>query len=137
VDVDKVYRIAPGETIVLQVGVKNKVVVAEGITRTANFKLKWGTGDGDTISSSEELRGMCGFGDYTASMTSSAYHSSPDLYNDPKFGIFIHWGVYSAPVYGNFGSNEYYAERRVSYSVSFLRSLLTKLMYWHSMNNSQ
>ncbi|HEV8084631.1 MAG TPA: alpha-L-fucosidase [Chitinophagaceae bacterium] len=31
----------------------------------------------------------------------------PDWYKDAKFGIFIHWGVYSVPAFGTKGS---YAE---------------------------
>ena len=29
------------------------------------------------------------------------HYTVPDWYRDAKFGIFIHWGVYSVPAYGN------------------------------------
>src|SRR5688572_28011317 len=28
-------------------------------------------------------------------------YSTPDWFKDAKFGIFIHWGVYSVPAFGN------------------------------------
>ena len=30
-----------------------------------------------------------------------AHYKCPDWFKDAKFGIFIHWGVYSVPAYGN------------------------------------
>jgi len=114
VSIDKVYRITPGETIIVQVGVTNKAGVAQGITGSANFTLTWGTGYGAAITTSRVITGICGFGDYTADTTSLSHHWNPDWYNEIKFGIFIHWGVYSAPAYGNVGANEDYAEWLVS-----------------------
>src|SRR5579859_6795671 len=44
------------------------------------------------------------------------HYEAPEWYKDAKFGIFIHWGVYSVPAFGNEwyprnmyreGSNEY------------------------------
>ncbi|RYF46200.1 MAG: hypothetical protein EOO38_14580 [Cytophagaceae bacterium] len=31
-------------------------------------------------------------------------------FDDGKYGIFIHWGVYAVPAWGNSGKNESYAE---------------------------
>ena len=28
-------------------------------------------------------------------------YEAPEWYKDAKFGIFIHWGVYSVPAFGN------------------------------------
>ncbi|KIM93820.1 glycoside hydrolase family 29 protein [Oidiodendron maius Zn] len=67
---------------------------------------------------SSTISGECGFGDYTADASSIAWHTSPDWYNDIKFGIFIHWGVYSAPAYGSVAPYESYAE-----------------WYWNTMHN--
>ena len=110
VSVEKVYRIAPGETIIVQVGVTNKAGVAQGTTGNGNFTLTWGTGYGTAITNSTIVSGMCGFGDYTADAASLSHHRNPDWYNEVKFGIFIHWGIYSAPAYGSVGANEDYAE---------------------------
>ncbi|KIM96697.1 glycoside hydrolase family 29 protein [Oidiodendron maius Zn] len=77
-------RLYPGQAAVVQIGVQNKVGVAAGTT--------------------------CGFGDYTADSTSLSWHWNPDWFNEVKFGIFIHWGLYSAPAYGSIAPNEDYAE---------------------------
>ncbi|KAL1835215.1 hypothetical protein VTK73DRAFT_5996 [Phialemonium thermophilum] len=44
-------------------------------------------------------------------------HDVPPWYSGGKYGIFIHWGVYSVPGWGNTGKRENYAE-----------------WYWWSMN---
>ena len=36
--------------------------------------------------------------DYWASLSE---HETPRWFRDAKFGIFIHWGVYSVPAFGN------------------------------------
>jgi alpha-L-fucosidase len=37
-------------------------------------------------------------------------HESPQWFDDAKFGIFIHWGPYSVPAWGNSTPHESYAE---------------------------
>lgn len=44
-------------------------------------------------------------GPFKASWDSLAAYKIPDWYQDGKFGIFIHWGIYSVPRFGN----EWYA----------------------------
>lgn len=39
-------------------------------------------------------------GTYKDNWQSLMNHKVPDWYRDAKFGIFIHWGVYSVPAYG-------------------------------------
>ena len=38
---------------------------------------------------------------YTADWESLQSHPIPDWFRDAKFGIFIHWGVYSVPAFGS------------------------------------
>jgi alpha-L-fucosidase len=38
---------------------------------------------------------------YQATWESLKQYSVPEWYRDAKFGIFIHWGVYSVPAFGN------------------------------------
>ncbi|MFC1996408.1 alpha-L-fucosidase [Chloroflexota bacterium] len=38
---------------------------------------------------------------YTPTWKSLRQYSTPDWFRDAKFGIFIHWGVYSVPAFGN------------------------------------
>ncbi len=40
-------------------------------------------------------------GKYKVSFKSLAHHKTPDWFTERKFGIFIHWGIYSVPAYGN------------------------------------
>ncbi|MEJ8668090.1 alpha-L-fucosidase [Streptomyces sp. MS1.AVA.1] len=46
--------------------------------------------------------------DYEATDTSLAGHQAPYWFSDAKFGIFIHWGVYSVPAWSPVGKQ--YAE---------------------------
>ena len=38
-------------------------------------------------------------GKYKPTWESLDKHPLPEWFNDSKFGIFIHWGVYSVPAY--------------------------------------
>src|SRR6266540_5557957 len=38
---------------------------------------------------------------YEATWKSLTQYTIPDWYLDGKFGIFIHWGLYSVPAFGN------------------------------------
>ncbi len=40
-------------------------------------------------------------GKYRADWASLSRHKTPDWYMNAKLGVFIHWGVYSVPGYGN------------------------------------
>jgi len=40
-------------------------------------------------------------GPFSANWESLANYSAPKWYEDAKFGIFIHWGLYSVPAFGN------------------------------------
>jgi alpha-L-fucosidase len=44
---------------------------------------------------------MNGQGPYRADWESLETYQVPDWYKDAKFGIFIHWGVYSVPAFGS------------------------------------
>lgn len=40
-------------------------------------------------------------GTYKADWSSLSNHKTPDWFTEYKFGIFIHWGIYSVPAFGN------------------------------------
>lgn len=40
-------------------------------------------------------------GPYKADWNSLSKHKTPEWFLDRKFGIFIHWGIYSVPAFGN------------------------------------
>lgn len=44
-------------------------------------------------------------GKYKPDWASLAHHKVPSWYMHDKLGVFIHWGIYSVPAYGN----EWYA----------------------------
>ncbi|CAG8949483.1 hypothetical protein HYFRA_00007713 [Hymenoscyphus fraxineus] len=51
-----------------------------------------------------------GLEDFSSDLDSIAKHESPDWFNEAKYGIFIHWGVYAVPGWGNSTPWEIYAE---------------------------
>lgn len=57
---------------------------------------------------------------YQPTLASVKTHPLPDWYNDAKFGIFIHWGIYSVPAFAPHG--ELTAEKLVSGELGFAES---------------
>src|SRR5581483_6949448 len=53
---------------------------------------------GDEMSSIDEVIAN---GPFKASWDSLKQYTVPDWYQDAKFGIFIHWGLYAVPAFGN------------------------------------
>ena len=102
----RITRLMAGQQVVTQIGVKNKAGVAPGYPCSGTVTANWIGGETTT----QNITGSCGFGDYTAIKASLNRHWTPDWYNNAKFGIFIHWGVYSVPAFGNVGDKEDYAE---------------------------
>ena len=49
----------------------------------------------------KKIEGVIAKGPYSASWDSLEKFKVPKWYEDAKFGIFIHWGVYSVPAFGN------------------------------------
>lgn len=101
-----IKRLRPGDQARVQIGVVNADGVSEGTTGTANLVIS-GTGLTNT---SYTFNSTYGIQSYEATYESIYAHESPPWYNDAKYGIFIHWGVYSVPGWGNSGNNESYAE---------------------------
>ena len=48
-----------------------------------------------------EVRHVAHEGPYRADWQSLQNYQVPDWYKDAKFGVFIHWGIYSVPAFGN------------------------------------
>ncbi|KAH7366663.1 glycoside hydrolase superfamily [Pyrenochaeta sp. MPI-SDFR-AT-0127] len=100
-------RLTPSQSAVVQVGVKNKAGIAPGTPCGATVVAKWH----QNRTSSQVFSGRCGFGDYDALESSLSSHWNPDWFHEIKYGIFIHWGIYAAPGYGNKpGRNQDYSE---------------------------
>jgi alpha-L-fucosidase len=49
----------------------------------------------------QEVRHVAAEGPFAPSWSSLARFKVPDWYQDAKFGIFIHWGLYSVPAFDN------------------------------------
>jgi alpha-L-fucosidase len=105
-----VYRLLPGQSAVVRVGVTNKAGVAGGAPCSVTLTATWGQSYGKSRTTTSTISGTCGFGMYSPTGASVNSHTAPDWYNDAKFGIFIHWGPYAAPAYGSVAPNEDYAE---------------------------
>ena len=57
---------------------------------------------------------------YQPTLESVKTHPMPNWYNDAKFGIFIHWGIYSVPAYAPYG--ELTAEKLIKGELGFAES---------------
>jgi alpha-L-fucosidase len=89
-----IKRLRPGDQVIVQVGVENKDSIELGSTGTATVRLK-----SNAVDFSHDFDATFGVGAYKPTYESIYSHESPEWYNDAKFGIFIHWGVYSIPAW--------------------------------------
>jgi alpha-L-fucosidase len=100
----EVRSLAPGEEQRVRIGIDGKAGVAPGTTV-----------DGLIVAASRRrsvasnaARLTLGVPDYQPTETSLGTHQAPYWFDDAKFGIFIHWGVYSVPGWAPVGKE--YAE---------------------------
>lgn len=101
-----VKRLGSGDQVVVEVGVVNEDGVQPGSVGNATVHIA-----GEGIPEARyTFNATFGIAEYEATYDSVYSHESPSWFNDAKFGIFIHWGVYSVPGWGNSGDNESYAE---------------------------
>ncbi|KAK5744937.1 hypothetical protein LTR17_001688 [Elasticomyces elasticus] len=100
-----INRLRPGDQAIVQIGVVNTNGTATGSAGPATIIIA-----GHGVQSSHTFNATYGIADYEPTFESIYSHESPMWYDDGKFGIFIHWGVYSVPGWGNVGKNESYAE---------------------------
>lgn len=100
-----INRLRPGDQAVVHVGVENSGGVALGTRGPATVNIN-GTG----VQTSYTFDAMYGVPEYEATFDSIYSHEAAMWYNDAKYGIFIHWGPYSVPAWGNSGELENYAE---------------------------
>ncbi|MDH6626230.1 alpha-L-fucosidase [Streptomyces sp. LBL] len=108
-----VLRLDPGEQARVHVGIRNRAGIAPGTAQDGSVTV---TGRG-AQAASRKSRLALGVPDYQPTATSLSGHQAPYWFQSAKFGIFIHWGVYSVPAWSPVG--EQYAE-----------------WYWDSLQNS-
>jgi alpha-L-fucosidase len=97
-----VRRLAPGEEVRLRVGI---VRTGAPVDTVVNGKV---VARGKRLRAEQQVRFTLGVADYQATDASLGRHESPYWFDDAKFGIFIHWGLYSVPAWSPPG--EQYAE---------------------------
>lgn len=100
VDIGRIKRLCPGDQK------RATVTVFGNGTTSIDLELSY---QEKTISQKFENIEF-GLTDWTLDPANLARHESPQWFDDAKFGIFIHWGPYSVPAWGNSTPYESYAE---------------------------
>ncbi|WP_329370554.1 alpha-L-fucosidase [Streptomyces sp. NBC_00669] len=96
--------LGPGEQARLRIGIRNAPGTAPGTAATGTVRV---TGRGRTAAARSTPL-ILGTPDYQPTDASLDTHQAPYWFSDAKFGIFIHWGVYSVPAWSPVGGS--YAE---------------------------
>ncbi|MFF1766646.1 alpha-L-fucosidase [Streptomyces sp. NPDC058249] len=99
-----VTRLDPGEQSRVRVGIRNRVGTAAGTPQDGTVVV---TGRGEQVTSTGRKLTL-GIPDYQPTEESLSGHQAPYWFHRAKFGIFIHWGVYSVPAWSPVGKQ--YAE---------------------------
>jgi alpha-L-fucosidase len=107
----RITELAPGEQARVQIGIAKTGSMPDGTA--IQGQVVAAVRGGHTAARAVSLH--VGIPKFKATAASLAKHQAPNWYNKAKFGIFIHWGVYSVPAWAPVGGN--YAE-----------------WYWHSMH---
>ncbi|MER7205060.1 alpha-L-fucosidase, partial [Streptomyces sp. NPDC000188] len=97
-------RLAPGEQARVRVGIRNRAGTAPGTVQDGKVVA---TGRGHQAAASTRKLTL-GVPDYQPTDASLSGHQAPYWFHSAKFGIFIHWGVYSVPAWAPVGKQ--YAE---------------------------
>jgi alpha-L-fucosidase len=105
-----VRLLGPGEQARVEVGIESSGLPA-GTSVDAQVRVA-----GQGVRSTVAFALTAGIPAYDATDASLSRHQAPDWFTRAKFGIFIHWGVYSVPAWAPVGKE--YAE-----------------WYWQHMNN--
>lgn len=92
-------RLCPGDQKIVKVGVKGSTDGPAKISVHIDKKQVFDFHDVEI-----------GLTDWTTDLDNLARHEAPDWFDGGKFGIFIHWGVYSVTGWGNSTPHESYAE---------------------------
>ncbi len=96
----KITELGPGEQTIVEVGIKKKSSSISDGTQVSGTLVAHVT-DGNTDRFDFKL--TVGIPQYMATDASLSQHEAPDWFDNAKFGIFIHWGVYSVPAWAPVG----------------------------------
>ncbi len=89
--------LAPGEVFKAEIRLATELPSGTEVAGVARA-----TGRGG-ISESLPIKLLLGAPDYSSTESSLSRHPSPSWYENAKFGIFIHWGIYSVPAWAPVG----------------------------------
>ncbi|MEU9480261.1 alpha-L-fucosidase [Streptomyces sp. NPDC048191] len=95
----RIRRLDPGEQARVRVGIRNRTGTAPGTEQDGTVSVR---GRGTQVTSSRSTLRL-GTADYQPTGDSLAGHQAPYWFQGAKFGIFIHWGVYSVPAWAPVG----------------------------------
>ncbi|PMD43788.1 glycoside hydrolase family 29 protein [Hyaloscypha variabilis F] len=94
-----IKRLRPGDQKKINVG----VIGRGNVTAQVHFQ--------GSMNTTFSVDGVAfGLEEYTSELGSLSTHESPEWFDQAKFGIFIHWGPYCVPGWGNSTPWEIYAE---------------------------
>ncbi|KAB5590881.1 Alpha-L-fucosidase [Ceratobasidium theobromae] len=106
----EVHRLMPGDEVKVRVWVRNFDQVVAGSPGTMRIEVRDASGapgeQGKALFVSDGWPMVAGVPPYDGSEQSLGKHETPLWWDDAKFGIFIHWGIYSVPAWSPKG---YYA----------------------------
>ena len=113
--------LAPGEQVRVRIGLSTGPAVEPGTSAEGEIALRLrapnapacGAPDAPACGATDVVAAAkipltLGVPDYEATTTSLRSHRAPHWFTGAKFGIFIHWGVYSVPAWAPVGED--YAE---------------------------
>ncbi|MEU8972456.1 alpha-L-fucosidase [Streptomyces monashensis] len=100
----RVRRLDPGEQVRVRIGIRNRPGTPPGTRQDGTVTV---TGRGAQVTTGKASLTL-GTADYAPAEASLAAHQAPYWFQGAKFGIFIHWGVYSVPAWSPVGKE--YAE---------------------------
>ncbi|MEU7967709.1 alpha-L-fucosidase [Streptomyces sp. NPDC049097] len=104
VEPGRVRRLDPGEQARVRIGIRNRGGTTPGTVRPGTVAVHSGRRQVGAQTADLTL----GVPDYRPTDASLAGHQAPYWFHRAKFGIFIHWGVYSVPAWSPVGQQ--YAE---------------------------
>ncbi|TVY19356.1 Plasma alpha-L-fucosidase [Lachnellula arida] len=106
VEPGRIKRLSPGDQKKINVGVIGYGNITADVIYTGR--------NSTTVYSIDHV--SFGLEEWTSELSSLTKHESPEWFDNAKYGIFIHWGPYAVPGWGNSTPHEVYSEWHWWYS---------------------
>ncbi|KIJ54495.1 glycoside hydrolase family 29 protein [Sphaerobolus stellatus SS14] len=97
----RLSRLRAGDQARVKGGVVNKPGTSRGATTQATAVVK--DENGEVVAMSEAWEVEAGITVYDGTLATLQKHEAAKWFEDSKFGIFVHWGVYSVPAFAPSG----------------------------------